>query len=156
MIDQAKYKHRARVVRNEIARLRSSDQNKLEELAQELSARRQYWYSKNQVLLKTDNEDVLNSAYQLFLNKLGITEEDAPVVSRNEKMIVLHSRNFCPTLEVCKILNRDTRFVCRHLNEIPTTELLRQLHPKLRFTRNYDKLRPHTPYCEEMIILDES
>jgi hypothetical protein len=41
------------------------------------------------------------------------------------------------------------------LSEIPTTELLRQLHPKLRFTRNYEKLRPHTPYCEEMIILDE-
>jgi len=25
----------------------------------------------------------------------------------------------------CKILNLDTRFVCRHLTEKPTTELLR-------------------------------
>lgn len=55
----------------------------------------------------------------------------------------------------CKILNLDTRFVCRHLTENPTTELLRQIHPELRFTRNYKKLRPHTPYFEEMIILDE-
>jgi hypothetical protein len=53
----------------------------------------------------------------------------------------------------CKILNLDTRFVCRHLTEKPTTGLLRQIHPELRFTRNYKKLRPHPPYCEEMIIL---
>jgi len=26
--------------------------------------------------------------------------------------------------------------------------------PKLRFSRNYDKLRPYSNYCEEMIILD--
>ena len=75
-------------------------------------------------------------------------------ISRDKKKIVLHSRNFCPTLEACKVLKLDTRSVCRHLSEKPTTDLLRQLHPKLRFTRNYEKLRPHTPYCEEMIILD--
>ena len=44
---------------------------------------------------------------------------------------------------------------CMHLTEEPTTDLLCQIHPKLRFARNYDKLRPHTPYCEEMIILDD-
>ena len=156
MIDPLKYMHTATVVRDEIERLRGSDRNRLEELAQELSARRLSWYYENQSHLKTDNRDVLNSAYQLFLNKLEITAEDAPIVSRNETKLVLHSRNFCPTLEACKILNLDTRYVCRHLSEIPTTELLRQLNPKLRFTRNYDKLRPHTPYCEEMIVFDES
>ena len=156
MIHPAEYMHLATVVRNEIVRLRGSDQNRLEEMAQEMLARRLGWYSEYQSLLKTDKKDVLNSAYQLFLNKLGITAADAPVVSRDEKILVLHSRNFCPTLEACKILNLDTRFVCRHLSEIPTTALLRRYHPKLRFTRNYDKLRPYTPYCEEMIILDES
>ena len=156
MINPADYMHLASVVRDEILRLRGSDQNRLEELAQELLTRRLSWYSENQSHLKIENEDVLNGAYQLFLNKLAITKDDAPVVSRNQRKLVLHSRNFCPTLEACKILNLDTRFVCRHLSEIPTTELLRQLHPQLRFTRNYDKLRPHTPYCEEMIILDES
>jgi len=69
--------------------------------------------------------------------------------------IIIHSKNFCPTLEACRILNMDTRFVCRHLTENPTTELIRQLHPRLRFCRNYEKLRPHSAYCEEMIVLED-
>ena len=75
--------------------------------------------------------------------------------SSDEASLVLRSSNFCPTLEACRILDLDTRFVCRHLTEKPTTDLLRQIHPKLRFTRNYESLRPNAPYCEEMIILDE-
>lgn len=29
------------------------------------------------------------------------------------------------------------------------------IYPGLRFTRNYERLRPHAPYCEEIIRLDE-
>jgi tRNA(Arg) A34 adenosine deaminase TadA len=142
-------------VRDEIDRLRGSDRARLEGLADALSASRLKWYSDNQSHLNIDGQDVINSAYQLFTAKLGISEKDAPVISRDDKKLILHSRNFCPTLEACKILNLDTRFVCRHLTEKPTTDLLRRLHPKLRFTRNYDRLRPYAPYCEEMIILDD-
>ncbi len=144
-----------RAVRDEIDRLRGSDRTRLEELADALSARRLKWYAENQSISNTDNNDIITGAYQLFTAKLGISKDDAPVIYRDEKKLVLHSRNFCPTLEACKILRLDTRFVCRHLTEKPTTDLLRRLHPKLRFTRNYEKLRPHAPYCEEMIILDE-
>lgn len=144
-----------RAVRQEIDRLRGSDRAELKKLARGLSARRLKWYSENQAFLNTDRKDVINSAYQLFLAKLGITAEDAPVISREEKKLILHSRNFCPTLEACKILNLDTRIVCRHLSEKPTTDLLCQIHPKLRFSRNYKKLRPYTNYCEEFIQLEE-
>ena len=41
------------------------------------------------------------------------------------------------------------------LTEKPTTDLLRQIPPGLRITRNDERLRPYTPDCEEMIILDE-
>ena len=45
--------------------------------------------------------------------------------------------------------------VYRVLTQFETAGLVnRQIHPEMRFTRNYKKLRPHTPYCEEMIILD--
>jgi hypothetical protein len=37
----------------------------------------------------------------------------------------------------------------------PVQEFLSKLHPGLRFDRNYEALRPHTPYCEEIITLDE-
>lgn len=43
-----------------------------------------------------------------------------------------------------------------HLTERPTTELLQQIDPRLRFSRNYDTLRPHGQYCEETISIDES
>jgi len=141
-------------VRDNIELLRDADQNKLEKLAQELTEKRLKWFSVNRTAFETDRENVVDIAYQLFLCKLEIGVADAPVVRRNENSLVLHSQNFCPTLEACKILNLDTRFVCRHLTEKPTTELLQLIHPKLQFTRNYERLRPHTPFCEEMIILN--
>ncbi len=102
----------------------------------------------------TVTSSIIDDAYNLFLRKLGITVNDAPIVKRGETKIVIHSKNFCPTLEACQILNLDTRCVCRLLTEYPTNELIRQLHPKLRFSRNYDKFRPHSTYCEEMISFE--
>jgi tRNA(Arg) A34 adenosine deaminase TadA len=142
-------------VRDNIELLRDADQNKLEKLAEELSEKRLKWFSVNHTAFETDCDNLIDTAYQLFLYKLDIGAEDAPIVGRDASSLVLHSTNFCPTLEACNILDIDTRFVCRHLTEKPTTDLLRQIHPKLRFTRNYERLRPYTPYCEEMIILDE-
>lgn len=120
-----------------------------------LTRKRLEWIAENCRSLAGKGEDALEVGYQVFLKKLEITADQAPLVRRDEKCMVLHSKNFCATLEACKILALDTRFVCRHLTEQPTTELLRQVHPKLRFTRNYDKLRPRSNYCEEMIIFDD-
>ena len=32
-----------------------------------------------------------------------------------------------------------------------TDQLVRQIDPKLCFSRNYEKIRPYSPYCEERI-----
>jgi len=76
-------------------------------------------------------------------------------VDKNEEKIVIHSMNFCPTLEACKILNLDTRVVCKEFSEVPTDVLLKLLNPRLSFHRNYEKLRPYSPYCEEIITFDK-
>jgi tRNA(adenine34) deaminase len=144
-----------REVRQSIDQLRGADENKLKILARDLSRRRLEWFSEYGRSFESREEDALEAGYQVFLKKLGISQDHAPIVSRDEKHIILHSSNFCPTLEACKILDFDTHFICRHLTEKPTTDLLRQVHPKLRFKRNYNKLRPHSSYCEEMIILEE-
>lgn len=143
-----------RAVRDNIDQLREADEKTLMKLADDLTGNRLEWSSENCRSFPCKNADALDTGYQVFLKKLGIAADQAPIVSRDGTRIVLHSKNFCPTLEACKILGLDTRFVCRHLTEKPTTDLLRQVHPKLRFSRNYDKLRPHSSYCEEMIILD--
>ncbi|MBW2409265.1 MAG: nucleoside deaminase [Deltaproteobacteria bacterium] len=143
-----------RSVRYWINQLRDADEKKLKRLARDLTEKRLNWYSQNYSPACGSAESVLNAAYRIFLEKLGVSQDQAKIVSRNDQSLVLHSSNFCPTLEACIILELDTRFICRHLTEKPTTDLLRQVHPKLRFSRNYDKLRPYCSYCEEMIILD--
>ena len=143
-----------RAVRDHVDQLCNADQSKLEALARELSAKRLQWFAGQCRPICSDSGDLIKCAYEVFLKKLGIEASEAPVTHRDENSLVLHSMNFCPTLEACRILDMDTRFVCRHLTEIPTTELLRQIHPGLRFTRNYEMLRPHAPYCEEIITLD--
>jgi hypothetical protein len=54
-------------------------------------------------------------------------------------------------LEACKVLQLDTRKVCRLYSECSTDTLVKQIHPKLRFSRNYEKLRPYHESCEEII-----
>ena len=143
-----------KAVRDSIEQLRDADKQKMEALAEDLSKRRLRWYAEHGHCLADDGEDILHAAYRVLLEKLGITEDQAPIVRCDEKHLILHSSNFCPTLEACNLLDLDTSFVCKYLTEKPTTDLIRQIHPKLRFTRNYKHLRPLKGYCEEMIILE--
>ena len=141
-----------RHVRESIKQLRNASSEKLEQLADDLTKKRLDWFYKQDQ--RQVSENCLDAAYALFLEKLDITAEQAPIVKRQKDRLVIHSKNFCPTLEACKILNLDTRVVCKKLNEVPTQTLLQQLNPKLRFKRNYDAIRPFTPYCEEMILYE--
>ena len=144
-----------KAVRDDIDRLRGANKQKLVASAEELSKKRLHWYSEFGQCPAAEEHDILKAAYYLFLQKLGITEDQAPVVRCGKKHLIIHSSNYCPTLEACKLLGLDTRFICKHLTEKPTTDLIRQIHPKLRFTRNYEKLRPYSEYCEEMITLED-
>jgi len=81
--------------------------------------------------------------------------EDGEIVEFSDERIVLRWWNPCPTLEACKHFGLDTRLVCKKAYHRPVQEFLKQLHPGLRFDRNYDCLRPYTAYCEEIIFLSE-
>lgn len=140
-------------VRDEIKRLRGAGQKELKMLCDLLSAKRIDWFQKNAGELMSDQHDLLFNGYMLLLKKLALEPDKATIVSKTENKIVFHSKNFCPTLEACKILNLDTRVICREVNEKPTTALLKQLDERLEFGRNYDKLRPDFAYCEEMVFI---
>jgi hypothetical protein len=91
-------------------------------------------------------------AYELFLLEyLGLSEKQVPVVLENEREIVWHSYNACPTLEACARLGLDTRTVCRRIYEKPSQAFLSHLDPHLRFWRSYEEIRPYYPYCKEGI-----
>lgn len=144
-----------REVRDQIDALRAADETTLRKMADTLTRKRLAWFNSQRHTMPSQDCDPLDAAYRLLLRKLGITPDESPILERGPKRLVLASRNFCPTLEACRILGLNTRFVCKHLTERPTNELLRQVHPGLRFTRNYETLRPFGEYCEETIYLDD-
>ena len=128
---------------------------RIDELETELLNKRKKWLDKNNKISNTLKGDDLQKAYKILCKKIGIDERDAPVVEKNCKRIVFHSKNYCPSLEACKLLDLDTREICKKIYERPADILVKSINPKLRFSRNYDKIRPYCSYCEEMILLEE-
>jgi tRNA(Arg) A34 adenosine deaminase TadA len=142
-------------VRKEINRLRNVNDVMLEKYNKESIKKRLEWFNKNQTGFDFISDDLLDSAYKLLLSKFNINESEIPIIKRSDKQILFHSKNFCPTLEACKILDLDTRYICKKYNEASTDNLVKQINNKLKFTRNYNKLRPYSDYCEEMISYEE-
>ncbi|GAP12378.1 cytosine/adenosine deaminases [Longilinea arvoryzae] len=142
------------LVRSEIKRLRNVSEADLAAYNQDSIERRLAWFAENRHKLDFLNGDPLESAYELILRRLGLTPSEAPIVEKDHHRLVFHSLNFCPTLEACQILGLDTRSICKRYNENSMNALIRQIDPRLRFARNYEKLRPYAAYCEEMILLE--
>ena len=57
--------------------------------------------------------------------------------------------------EMYSFLGVDTRNVCELGEEESVQRMIEKINPNLRFTRNYEKIRPHTEYCEEIIYLEK-
>ncbi len=112
-------------VRKEIENLRNVGDVELQTLNEDSIARRTEWFQQNKTTLPIDAADPLGSAYQLLVTRFQTTPEEMPVVFASERKITFHSKNFCPTLEACKILRLDTRHVCKCLNEASTDTLVK-------------------------------
>jgi hypothetical protein len=120
-------------------------------MERDLLKRRRSWFLLHEKELAALPGDPLEKAYQVLLLKLGIAQQEAPIVSKTDTRLMFHSRNDCPALAACIRAGIDTRMVCRRLFQRPTDALVRLVDPSLRFTRNYEKIRPYSPYCEEII-----
>ena len=142
------------LIEREVGRLQNADDAALDALNEDSVRRRTAWFDENRGSFDFLSGDPLEAGYRLLLARFGIPPEEAPVVERSEKRIVFHSQNFCPTLEACRRLGLDTRHVCKRLNEQATDALVKRIDPRLTFSRNYERLRPYAPYCEEMIRIE--
>jgi len=103
----------------------------------------------------TRTGDSLQDGYRLFYQEyLGVyIPAHGDLVEATPTRMVTRWRNTCPTLAACQKLGLDTRVVCRQVYHRPVQALLSRLDPRLKFERNYASIRPHTPYCEEVIEL---
>lgn len=122
-------------------------------IAKEMAERRLRWYEENKGKLDLEGSDVRKAYALLLIKYLGLSPEEVPVIYEDERKIVWRSHNFCPTLEACKKLGMDTRKVCKKTTEKPAQELISKINPNLKFSRNYEKIRPYSDYCEETIEL---
>jgi tRNA(adenine34) deaminase len=146
---------RNKLISRDVTLLRDAGPENIARLRKTLVDKRTAWYGRYGHRYAREDDGLLLSAYQMLLDKLEILPEDVPIIEKNADRIVFHSMNFCPILEACKILDYDTRNICRQLNEGPTDQFVKLLDPRLTFRRNYKNLRPYCNYCEEMIVLEE-
>jgi len=138
-----------------VTKLRAAMDDGWKRIEKELIERRIEWFEENKdnIFRKVKGTDV-EKAYQLLLMKIGIKEGKAPIIEKSQNRVVFHSKNFCAVLEACKILELDTRNVCKTVFEKPSDELIKKINSRLRFIRNYKCIRPYTTYCEEIIELE--
>lgn len=140
------------LVRRNVERLvKVEAEGSYDSFVQETTKKRVEWYEANRDVLRLEGTDVRKAYTLLIIRYLGLDPADAPVVFEDETRIVWRSFNFCPLLEACKVLGKDTREVCMRAQEAPAQALVSKVGPGLRFSRNYDKIRPYEEFCEEMI-----
>ena len=125
-------------------------------LEQCVTEKRLAWLDTHLANFERSDDPVLDG-YRLFYEVyLGVSvPDDGEIVSQTRSKLVTHWWNHCPTLEACQKLNLDTREICQKAYHQPVQKFLEQLDPRLTFERNYDTLRPHTPYCQEILVLKE-
>ncbi|MFX1572857.1 MAG: nucleoside deaminase [Promethearchaeota archaeon] len=138
-------------VREYVKQFRNSRLEEWKLYGKELLERRKKWFHDNQILIDKLTGSDIEIAYKLLSMKFKVKEEEIPIIEKTNKKLVFHSRNFCPSLEACKILGLDTRMICKAIFEESTDGFIKLINPELKFTRNYEKIRPYKDYCEEII-----
>ncbi len=118
-----------------------------------LSKKRRGWYEQNKAKLNLQGSDPRKAYQMVLLEYMKLNPDEVLVVFEDEKKITWKSNNWCPVLEACQRLGLDTRRICRAGWESSVQDMIELINPKLRFSRNYNLLRPHGDYCEETIEL---
>ena len=136
--------------------LRGADDWECARLNKKLTEDRIQWFRENRDHLPFLQGELIDQGYELLLELNNSVYKMIPVTHREKNKIIIHWGAFCPTLEACKILNLDTKRVCRRLLCGVNDTLFKVLDPRLSHGINYDVLRPRYPYCEEYISFDDT
>jgi hypothetical protein len=129
-----------------------------QELADLITKRRVSWLEENKeyVFSKYNGLPDDEKAWRIiFLDNMKINPEHSKMVRINDRKIRIESYNFCPYLEACKEIGLDkfdTLYVCKEIGEPSIQRMCEMINPDLRFSRNYQNIRPQNHvFCEEYI-----
>ncbi len=132
-------------------RVAALGQRSLRELDAETAARRLAWLAERPGL-RAAPPTPRRLFELLFLEYMGLSPADLPVLSESEAELTWSSRNPCPTLEACARTGRSTAVVCKGAFERSTQAFLSWFDPRFRFLRDYGELRPRAAGCKERIV----
>jgi len=135
-----------------VNQIRGSEGN-YRKVNEELKEKRLTWWRVNKNKLDLTGNLPRQAFIMVLFKYIGIDPKDIQVVYEDERKITWRSFNFCPILEACKRLRLDTRIICKEINEESVQDFISCLSPRLRFYRSYEKIRPHSEYCEETFEL---
>jgi hypothetical protein len=122
-------------------------------LSDQVLETRRGWLDSNLQNLALDGLPPRN-AYRLFFEfYLKVNPAEVPIICEDDTRIIWKSYNFCSMLEACQELGISTRKVCRH-SEGSLHLFGRAFHPRLRFARNYEHIRPYQDSCMESFYLE--
>jgi hypothetical protein len=128
-----------------------------QELADMLIEKRVSWMKSNldEMLGKYEGLPPEEQAYNIvYFDHMEIIPSDVRMMRLTPTKIRIESYNFCPYLEACSQLGLDTRFVCKDIGEPSIQAMVEMVNPNLRFSRDYEHIRPHNgAFCEEFIEL---
>jgi hypothetical protein len=109
------------------------------------------WLKKNKNKVKYE-KSLIDQAIDVFIKcYFKVDIKDIEIIKKNGRKLIMRWRIYCPVLEACEILNLNTRVVCKRAYERPAQEFLNKISPRLRFSRDYEQIRPYAEYCEETI-----
>lgn len=127
-----------------------------QELADLTTQRRVSWFNANRdvVLVKYRELPDEEKAWRIIcFDHMKINPEHSKMTRISPTKIRIDSYNFCPWLEACLKLGLDTRYVCKGMGEPSVQKICEMINPNLKFSRNYEKIRPYAPFCEEYFEL---
>lgn len=138
---------------NRLRPVKEGVEGALEKARGEILQRRLERFEKNRDRI-SNNVSLVEKAYRLIYEyDRGIDLRFVEIVEKTEGSLVLHARNYCPTLIACEILNLSTQFICKEMHEPTMQEVCKLIDRNLTFTRDYGKIRPGYTYCEEKFLL---
>ncbi len=98
----------------------------------------------------------LEAAYRMmFEDLLEVNLADIDIVEQSENRIVHHYDLPCSILDACVELGLDTRKYCKALHQKAANLQMQLVDPRLRFDRDYTKIRPYVDTCVEMFWVEE-
>lgn len=124
----------------------------VQDLSDLITKRRVNWMKehRDEILAKYEGLPLDEIAWRaVCFDHMHIYPPDSRSTRISDKKLRFDSYNFCPYLEACKQLDLDTRYICKEINEQPIQKMIEVLDPRLKFSRNYENLRPRSKFCEE-------